>query len=100
MIRGVATHLRGNAGGCPALFVALGGTAMASGMVVPANSVGTKQLKDGAVTGEKVAHDTLTGANINASTLGTLPNAAELGRRAPSAYQSAITQNCDGQGAL
>lgn len=68
-----------------ALTVALGGTGYAA-IVLPANSVGTKQIKDGsvanrdlhaqAVTGDKVANNSLTGAQINLSTLGTVPNAA------------------------
>jgi hypothetical protein len=80
-----------------ALFVALGGTTYAA-VNLPANSVGTKQLRDGAVTGSKlhlhavgandvvnhsltgsqIAGGSLTGAQINASTLGTVPNANEL----------------------
>jgi hypothetical protein len=37
-----------------ALFVALGGTSYAAITSLPANSVGTKQLKNGAVTGTKL----------------------------------------------
>jgi hypothetical protein len=61
---------------CVALFTALGGGAYA----LQANSVGTRQLKNGAVTnaklaarsvtGAKVADHSLTGAKIVASTLG------------------------------
>jgi hypothetical protein len=58
-----------------ALFIALGGGAYAAAKL-PNNSVGTKQLKKGAVTGQKVAANTLTGTNINSSTLGTVPSAA------------------------
>jgi hypothetical protein len=61
------------------------------------NSVGTAQLKNGAVTGQKVAANTLTGANIKASTLGTVPNAAnaaKLGGQAPSAFR--VTQEMGG----
>ena len=67
-----------------ALFTALGGVGYA-GVKLPANSVGTKQLKMGAVTNAKLAagaisatkvkNGSLTGAQINASTLGTVPNA-------------------------
>lgn len=70
---------------CVALFVALGGTSYAA-IVLPANSVGTKQLKKSAVTGVKVKNATLTGAKIKnasltgadivASTLGKVPSAA------------------------
>jgi hypothetical protein len=49
-----------------ALFIALGGTAWA----VAANSVGTTQLKDGAVTKPKLASDSVgTGKVINGSLL-------------------------------
>jgi hypothetical protein len=59
---------------CLALLVALGGTSYAA-IKLPANSVGTKQLKRGAVTGVKVKSNTLTGAQINESRLGRVPSA-------------------------
>ncbi len=104
-------HLRANAIAYLALFVAMGGTTYAA-IRLPANSVGTKQLRSGAVTGAKVAKDTLTGANINASTLGTVPaatnathattaasaaaaaDASALGGQAPSAFQSRVSGAC------
>jgi hypothetical protein len=68
-----------------ALFVALGGTGYAA-FSLPKNSVGTKQLKNGAVTGpkiaagsitgSKIANGTIAGANINVGTLGTVPTAS------------------------
>lgn len=58
-----------------ALFVALGGTTYAA-MSVRANSVGTKQLKNGAVTSAKVRAHSLTGHDIRASSLGKVPLAA------------------------
>src|SRR5215213_10079735 len=68
-----------------ALFVALGGVSYAA-INLPANSVGTRQLKKDAitsakikakaVTGAKVAANTLTGANIVESSLDTVPTAA------------------------
>jgi hypothetical protein len=83
-MRRIGDHVRAHAVGYVALFVALGGSAYAASSL-PANSVGTKQLKDGAVTnqkiangavtGAKVARKSLTGAQINAATLGTVPNA-------------------------
>jgi hypothetical protein len=61
-----------------ALFVALGGTGYAA-ITLPKNSVGSKQIKKGAVTGAKVGknaidgskvkNDSLTGADINEGTL-------------------------------
>lgn len=88
------SHLRGNVVAYAALFIALGGTAFAAASVVPANSVGTAQLKNGAVTGQKVAHSTLTGANIRSSTLGTVPNSAHLGGLTGSAFQRRISTAC------
>jgi hypothetical protein len=57
-----------------ALFVALGGVGYAA-VHLPKNSVGTKQLKKGAVSGAKVKKHTLTGRNINLAKLGTVPSA-------------------------
>ena len=53
---------------CIALFVALGGTSYAA-IVLPANSVGTKQIKNNAVTAAKIKNATLTGAKIKNATL-------------------------------
>jgi hypothetical protein len=53
---------------CVALFVALGGTSYAA-ITLPANSVGTEQIKKSAVTGAKVKNATLTGAKIASATL-------------------------------
>ena len=47
-------HIRNNAVGYIALFVALGGTGYAA-LSLPANSVGTRQLRSGAVTSRKIA---------------------------------------------
>jgi hypothetical protein len=59
---------------CIALAVALGGTSYAA-IRLPANSVGTQQLKRAAITGVKVKPNTLTGTQINESRLGTVPTA-------------------------
>jgi hypothetical protein len=84
----VVQHLRNNVVGYLALFVALGGVSYAA-TSLPKNSVGTKQLKqgavkrsklaNGAVTGAKVAAASLTGKQIKASTLGQVPSAAHAG---------------------
>ena len=68
-----------------ALFIALGGTGLAASQLGK-NTVGPKQLKKNAVTtakiknqaviAAKIKNGALTGAQINASTLGTVPNAA------------------------
>lgn len=60
-----------------ALFIALaGGTAFAAKNLLPKNSVGTKQLKNGSVTGAKVKDGSITSSKIALSSLGTVPNAA------------------------
>lgn len=76
-----------------ALFVALGGTAVAGVANLHRGEVTTHTIHNGAVTtnklhaqavtGRKVAADTLTGRNIKESTLGTVPSAASA---APIAY--------------
>jgi hypothetical protein len=70
-----------------ALLVALGGTSYAA-FALPKNSVGTKQLKRGAVTGAKLAggavtaakigHGAVTAAKLNVSGV-TVPNALHSG---------------------
>jgi hypothetical protein len=57
-----------------ALFVALGGTSFAAINALPKNSVGTKQLKNNAVTGTKIADGTVTASKIDPSGL-TVPTA-------------------------
>jgi hypothetical protein len=69
-----------------ALFLALGGGAYAA-MRVPLSSVGTRQLKAGAVTkgkiakeavvAAKIAEHSLTGTQIDLSALGTVPAATD-----------------------
>jgi hypothetical protein len=73
---------------CLALFVALSGAAYAAGL--SKNSVGTKQIKNEAVTAAKVKKGSLTGAQINVSTLGTVPTAthANIADQATSATKA------------
>lgn len=59
---------------CIALAVALGGTSYAA-IRLPANSVGTPQLKPGAVTAVKVRGNSLTGTQINERRLAEVPSA-------------------------
>jgi hypothetical protein len=54
-------HLRSNAVGYLALFVALGGTSYAA-VNLPAGSVGTRQLRNGSVTPAKLNAQTIGGA--------------------------------------
>jgi hypothetical protein len=51
-----------------ALMVSLGGTSYAA-IVLPANSVGTKQIKDRAVTNAKIASDAVTAAKVKNGSL-------------------------------
>src|SRR3954467_4850936 len=72
----IALHARRNAVAYVALFVALGGTSYAA-VNLPKNSVGTKQLKNNAVTSTKVRDGSLTGADVNESALGDVPRARD-----------------------
>jgi hypothetical protein len=87
-----------------ALFAALTGTSYAA-FTLPTNSVGIKQLKNGAVsgpkiqasaiTGAKVADHSLTGADILLSSLGKVPSASNsdrLGGATPAAFQRSVLQ--------
>jgi hypothetical protein len=58
-----------------ALVLALGGATAFAASTLSKNSVGTKQLRKNAVTGVKVKDGSLTGADVNASTLGQVPSA-------------------------
>ena len=62
---------------CIALGVALGGTSYAA-FKLPANSVGTKQLKKNAVTSVKVGNNSLTGVDVRESTLRDVVSALSL----------------------
>jgi len=68
-----------------ALFLALGGAAYAA-TKLPKNSVGTKQLKPNAVTTAKIKDGAVTGAKVNASSLGTVPNAAQAANATQAAH--------------
>jgi hypothetical protein len=72
---------------CVALIVALGGTSYAA-LRLPANSVGTAQLKKAAVTGVKVKRNTLTGVQIDERKLGPAP----LALRSLSANRAPISR--------
>jgi hypothetical protein len=61
------------------LFVALGTGAYAA-INVPDNSVGTPQLKNGAVTGSKIRNGAITGAKVKLGTLGSVPSSSRANR--------------------
>lgn len=54
---------------CVALLVSLGGTSYATVIAIPANSVGTAQLKPQAVTAAKLARNAVRTANVANGTL-------------------------------
>lgn len=70
-----------------ALFVSLGGGAYAA-VTLPKNSVGTAQLKNGAVTGRKLASASVDASKVKHHSLvavdfeaGQLPRGGPIGRR-------------------
>ena len=62
-------HLRDNAVAYLALFVSLGGTSYAA-FSIPANSVGTRQVRNGAITTKKIANGSITPSKLDRSTIG------------------------------
>ena len=62
-------HLRANAVAYLALFVALGGTSYAA-VVLPADSVGRAQLRNGAVSNAKLADGAVGPAKLNPALIG------------------------------
>jgi hypothetical protein len=69
MISRLVTHVRSNTIAYLALFVALGGTGYAA-MALPAGSVGTRQLRDRAVTAKKLGNRTITPSKFDPRTIG------------------------------
>ena len=71
-------HIRTNAVGYIALFVALGGTSYAA-IAIPAGSVGARQLRNGAVTSSKLAKHAVTAASLDpASIAGHIADWAQI----------------------
>lgn len=62
-------HARANAVAYVALFVALGGTSYAA-VNLPADSVGSPQLRSGAVTASKLANGSITPAKLDRAAIG------------------------------
>ena len=60
------SHFKTNLIAYLSLFVALGGTSYAA-FSLPANSVGTRQLRSGAVTTKKLANGSITPPKLNSS---------------------------------
>lgn len=72
--RQIGKSIRGKSVVLIAALLVLCGTTYAAA-ALPKNSIGTKQLKNGAVTAKKVKKNSLTGTQINESTLGIVPSA-------------------------
>lgn len=65
----IVDHVKGNLVAYIALFVALGGTSYAA-VSLPANSVGTAQLRNGAVSSHKIANGSVTASKLDPRTIG------------------------------
>ncbi len=84
-----------------AVFLLLGGGAALAASKLGKNTVGTKQIKNGAVTtakirkgtitGTQVKNGSLTGTQINASTLGTVPSATQATNATTAATANALS---------
>jgi hypothetical protein len=82
-----------------ALVVALGGTSYAA-FTLPANSVGSKQLKNSAVTTKKLQDGAVTGAKVNVAHFPTVPSAvnANTAASATSATNASTASNATNLG--
>ena len=85
MLKRIKGHLSfANVMASVAVFVALGGGAYAASKAtvgtnqIKKGAVKTQQLHKAAVTGFKTANDTMTGDQIKESTLGTVPNSSKV----------------------
>jgi hypothetical protein len=79
-----------------ALFVALGGTAVAKVLITGANiknhSLTGADIKNGSITGSNLKKNTVGGKQVNEGSLGQVPSAAnadKLGGRGPGGFQKA-----------
>jgi len=77
MVPRLRRHLAGNLVGYVALTVALMGVPVA--WALGRNTVGTKQIKPNAVRSSDVKNEALTGFDVNESTFGLVPSAANAG---------------------
>ena len=78
----ISRYIRENILGFVAIFLAMGGIAVAAGL--PKNSVKSKQIKNGQVKSVDVADNALTGVDINESSLqGIEGQAGAIGPQGP-----------------
>jgi hypothetical protein len=76
MLRGIGKYVRRHHVALLALFVALGGTAIAAGNgLLPKNSVGAAQLKKNAVTGPKIKNGVIAKQKLTAAAIAALKGA-------------------------
>jgi hypothetical protein len=73
------------------LFLLVGGGAALAAGKLGKNSVGTKQIKNGAVTGAKIKKGTITGTQINLAKLGTVPSASNATTATTAGTANALT---------
>src|ERR671931_1967690 len=83
MTRRFRRFLRRNTRALLALFIALSGTTCAAAYALPKNSVGTKQLKNGAVTKKKINKKTLKQLKGNRGPAGAQGPAGPAGSAGP-----------------
>jgi hypothetical protein len=75
----ILAYARSNAIALLALFVALGGTSYAA-IAIPKNSVGSRQLRNRAVTESKLGKRSVTAANLNGKSIaGYVADWAQIG---------------------
>jgi len=90
--RGIGSHLRNHIVGYVAVFLAVSGVAMAA-QVAPKNSVATKSLKNGAVTGAKLAANSVTGDKVADGSLG--PQDITIGDQSIGRSATHVGLTCD-----
>ena len=73
---------------CIALFIALSGGAYAA-TALPVNSVGSKQLKQGAVGTADIKNNAITGTKIRLSSIGKIPAATNADMSANASHAAA-----------
>src|SRR5262249_59051478 len=59
---------------------------LAGGSAWAASKIGTNQIENGAVTTKKIRNNAVTGAKVKESSLGQVPDAAQLGGLAAATY--------------